>query len=76
MREKEKKTSPELQEPNKEAEVYNSNKKCDCEKKRRKQKKFKSLIRFHSSNKITNYHRAGKKGKKEREKSKRFYRTN
>ena len=35
-------------------------------------KKLKSLIRFHSANKINNYNREGKKKKK---KSKRIYRT-
>ena len=34
---------------------------------------FKSLIRFHSSNKIDN--RGGKEGKKKKKKSKRIYRT-
>ena len=40
---------------------------------KRKKKKLKSLIRFHSANKIDNYNGAGreKKGKK----SKRIYRT-
>ena len=51
----------ELQKPNVEAEVYNNNKKFDREK-----KNLKSLIRFHSANKINNYNREGKiKGKKE-----------
>ena len=36
------------------------------------EKNLKSLIRFHSANKIDNYHIVGKKGKK---KSKRIYRT-
>ena len=43
-----------------EAEVYNNNKKCDWEKK----KKLQSLIRFHSANKIDNYNREGEKKKK------------
>ena len=37
-------------------------------------KKLKSLIRFHSANKIDNYNRGRKEGKKEK-KSKRIYRT-
>ena len=44
--------STELQKPNVEAEVYNNNKKCDWEK-----KMLKSLIGFHSANKIDNYNR-------------------
>ena len=51
--------STELQKPNVEAEVYNNNKKCDWGK-----KKLKSLIRFHSANKIDSYNRGGIKGKK------------
>ena len=31
-----------------------------------KKKKLKSLIRFHSANKIDNYNRGGKKGKKKK----------
>ena len=31
-------------------------------------KKFKSLIKFHSANKIDNHNRGGKKGKKNRKK--------
>ena len=61
--------STELQKPSTESEVYNNNKKkCDWGK-----EKLKSLIRFHSANKIDNYNGAGreKKGKK----SKRIYRT-
>ena len=65
---KKKKNSTELQKPNAEAEVYNSNKKMWLRK-----KKLKSLIRFHSANKINNYNRGGKKGKKK--KSKRIYRA-
>ena len=62
-KEKKKENSTELQKPNVEAEVYNNNKKCDWEK---KFFKLKSLIRFHSANKINNYNREGKiKGKKE-----------
>ena len=39
-----------MQRPNVEAEVYTNNKKCDCGEK----KNLKSLIRFHSANKIDN----------------------
>ena len=46
-------------------------KKCEREKKERK---LKSLIRFHSADKINNYNRRGEKGEK-RKKSKRIYRT-
>ena len=53
----------ELQKPNVEAKVYND-KKCDWGKK----KKLKSLIRFHSGNKINNSNRGGGKGKKKRKK--------
>ena len=63
-REKEKDNSTKLQKLNIEAEVYKNNKKCDREK-----KKLKSLIKFHSANKIDNYNRGGEK------KSKRIYRT-
>ena len=53
-RKKEKKeNSTELQKPNIEAEVYNSNKKMW------QKKKLKSLIRFHSANKIDNYNGGG-----------------
>ena len=45
-----------MQKPNVEAEVYNNNKKCDWEK------KLKSLIRFHSANKVDNYN--GARGRK------------
>ena len=41
--------STELQKTNIEAEVYDNNKKCDWKK------KLKSLIRFHTANKIDNY---------------------
>jgi len=44
-----------LQRPKVEAEVYNSSKKYD----RKKKRKLKSLIRFHSANKTDNYNRAG-----------------
>ena len=44
----------ELQKPNIEAEVYNNNKEWNGRK-----KKLKSLIRFHSANKINNYNRGG-----------------
>ena len=49
----------ELQKPNVEAEVYNNNKKFDREK-----KNLKSLIRFHSANKIDKYNTRGKKKRK------------
>ena len=61
-----KESSTEPQKPNIEAEVYNNNKKCDWGK-----RKLKSLIRFHSANKIDNYNREGKKGKRKK-KSKRI----
>ena len=48
-----KENSTELQKPNVEAEFCNNNKKCDWGKK----KKLKSLIGFHSANKIDNYNR-------------------
>ena len=41
--------------PNVAAEVYNSNKKIWL----RKKKELKSLIKFHSPNKINNYNRRG-----------------
>ena len=44
-----------------EAEVYNNNKKMWLRKKRRK-KKLKSLVRFHSANKIDNYNGGGAGG--------------
>ena len=47
--------SPELQKPNMEAEVYNNNKQGDWEKK----KNLRSLVIFHSANKIDNYNRGG-----------------
>ena len=47
--------STELQKPNVGAEVHNNNKKCDWG-----EKKLKSLIGFHSANKIDNYNRGGK----------------
>ena len=55
----------ELQKPIIEAEVYNNNKEWNGRK-----KKLKSLIRFHSANKINNYNRVGVKGKKKKKKSK------
>jgi len=64
-REIKKENSTELQKPNIEVEVYNNSKNVTEEKKR-----LKSLIGFHSANRIDNYNRGGKKGKK---KSKRFY---
>ena len=62
-KERKKKNSTELQKPSLEAEVYNNNKKCDCQK-----IKLKRLIRFHSANKINIYNRGGKNkiGKKKR----------
>ena len=47
----------ELQKPNIEAGVYNNNEKCDW-------KKNKSLIRFHSANKIDNYNKERTKKEK------------
>ena len=46
-----------------EAGVYNNSKKHDWEKEK---KKLKSLVRFHSFNKINNYNWRGIKGKKEK----------
>ena len=45
---------------------------------RGKKRKFKSLIGFHSANKVNNYNKGGKKRKKKKKKkkSKRIYRTN
>ena len=61
------KNSTELQKPNIEAEVYN-NEKCDWEKKKKKNM-LKSLIRFHSANKIDNYNgRGGGREKKKKNK--------
>ena len=58
-KEREKKNnSTELQKPNIEAEAYNINKKM-CPKKKIKNKFFKSLIRFHTANKIGNYNGVG-----------------
>ena len=54
-RKRKKKNSTELQKPNAEAEVYNDNEKCYLGKEK---ENLKSLIRFHSANKI-NYNRAG-----------------
>ena len=62
-REKEKDNSTKLQKLNIEAEVYKNNKKCDREK-----KKLKSLIKFHSANKIDNYNRGEKEKEKKRKK--------
>ena len=42
---------------------------------KKKKEKLKSLIRFHSANKIDNYNREGKEGRKRKKKSKRIYRT-
>lgn len=43
-----------MQKSNVEADVYNKSKNCDRGKKVKKEK-LKSLIRFHSANKINNY---------------------
>ena len=59
---KKKENSTELQKPNIEAEVYNNSKKNVTEEK--KKKELKSLISFHSVNKIDNYSRGGQKRKK------------
>ena len=59
--EEKKGNSTELQKPNVEAEVYDNNKKRDWGKKR---KKLKSLTGFLSANKIDNYKRGGRKGKR------------
>ena len=53
-------SSPELQKPNIEAEIYN-NKKCDWE---RKEKRLKCLVRLHSANKMDSYSKGGRKEKK------------
>ena len=50
---KKKENSTEPQKPNAQAKIYN-NKTCDWG-----EKKFKSLVRFHSANKIDNYNRSG-----------------
>ena len=42
-RRKKPQNSPELQKPNIEAEIYNSNEKCDWEKNRKKKKKAQKL---------------------------------
>ena len=64
MKSKKKENSTELQKPNIEAEIYNSNKKYDLQKK----KILKSLIGFLSASKIDNYNRGG--GGREKKKSK------
>ena len=51
-RKKKEENSTELQKPNVEAEVYNNNKNV-------REKKLKSLIRFHSASKINNCNGAG-----------------
>ena len=61
MEERKKENNTELQKPNAEAEVYNSNKKMWLRK-----KKLKSLIIFHSANKIDNYDRGGNKRKRKK----------
>ena len=43
--------------------------------KKKKRKKLKSLIRFHSANKINNYYRGGEKGKKKKRKENESHRT-
>ena len=54
-RKKKKENSTELQKPNVEAEVYKNNRKMWL----REKKNLKSLITFHSANKIDNYSRGG-----------------
>ena len=51
-----------MQKPNVEAEVYNNNKNL-IEKKK---EKLKSLIRFHSANKINNYNTRWKREKEKK----------
>ena len=51
-----------MQKPNLQAEVYKNNKNYD----RKKEKIFKSLIRFHSVNKIDNYNGGGREEKKKK----------
>ena len=63
MKEKKLKYSPELQKLNVEAGVDSNSKKMWLRK-----KMFKSLIRFHSSNKIDNNNRGGKEGEKKKKK--------
>ena len=55
-RKKKKENSTELQKPNVEAEVYKNNRKMWL----REKKNLKSLITFHSANKIDNYSRGGR----------------
>ena len=56
--------STELQKPNIEAEVYNSNKNVT-----EKIKKLRNLLRFHSASKTDNYNRGrGKETKNKKEK--------
>ena len=50
-----------MQKSNVEVEVYNNNKNMIG---RKRKKKLKSLIGFHSANKTDNYNGGGKKGKK------------
>ena len=50
--------SPELQKPNIEAEVYNNKKNFNWKK------NLKTLMRFHSANKINNYNRGKKRKRK------------
>ena len=62
-REREKKENyTELQKSNIETEIYNNIKKCDWGK-----TKLKSLIKFHSANKIDSYSRGEKKGENPKE---------
>ena len=69
--ERKKENTTELQKPNVEAEVFNNSENVTEGNK----KKLKSLIRFHSANKIDNYNREGRKRGKKEKKSKRIYRT-
>ena len=63
-KEKNKENSTELQKPNIEAEVYNSNKNVT-----EKIKKLRNLLRFHSASKTDNYNRGrGKETKNKKEK--------
>ena len=62
-----KENSTELQKPNVGAKVYNKTKKCDWGKKKNN---LKSLIRFHSANKIDKYNRGWKRAGGAKKKSK------
>jgi len=48
-----------------EAEVYNNNNKKNVTEKKKKKKKLKSVVRFHSANKI-DYNRGGEIGEKKK----------